>query len=107
MVASLLPVSSMLTSLATLRQQAPRLSPERFLAMQPGCWIQYFDDTPARDPAKALSSAAFHPRVARWKQRQRCGICFSLQAFGTARTKEAPLCFRNLGVDVDLVPPAQ
>src|SRR5262249_24106789 len=32
---------------------------------------------------------------------------FSLQAFGDARTKESLLCFRNLGVDVDLIPPPE
>jgi hypothetical protein len=32
-----------------------------------------------------------------------CAVCYSLQAFGETRTKEGFLCFRNLGVDVDLV----
>src|SRR5437588_2189299 len=96
----------MTSSLATLRQ-TPQLPPATFLAAHPGCWIQYYDDTGAKDPAKALSARKFNVAVARRKQQQRCAICFSLQAFGEARTKEGLLCFRNLGVDVDLVPPPE
>src|SRR5437588_2831432 len=92
----------MTSSLATLRQ-TPQLPPATFLAAHPGCWIQYYDDTVAKDPAKALSARSFSVAVARRKQQQRCAVCFSLQAFGEARTKEGLLCFRNLGVDVDLV----
>jgi len=95
-----------MTSLASLRQTR-QLTPERFLWAQPGCWIQYYDDTPAKDPAKALSTRSFNPSVARRKQENRCAVCFSLQAFGEARTKEQLLCFRNLGVDVDLVSPPE
>src|SRR4051794_23822725 len=92
----------MTSTLATLRQQ-PQPTPARFLAAQPGCWVQYYDDTAAKDPAKALSARSFQVVVARRKQQQRCAVCFSLQAFGAARTKEGLLAFRNLGVDVDLV----
>lgn len=89
-------------SLATLRQ-TPQPIPSRFLAAHPGCWIQYYDDTEVKDPSKALSAPSFDTLVARRKQQTRCAVCFSLQAFGKARTKEHLLSFRNLGVDVDLV----
>ncbi len=89
-------------SLASLRQ-TPQPGPMRFLRYQPGCWVQYFDDTPAKDPWKALSSRTFDIEVARHKQLDRCGVCFSLQAFGSSRTKEELISFRNLGVDIDLV----
>jgi hypothetical protein len=92
----------MLPSLSQLRQTA-QLSPTKFLAAHPGCWIQYYDDTPAKDPAKALSARTFDVAVARRKQLDRCAVGYSLQAFGEARTKEGFLSFRNLGVDVDLV----
>ncbi len=97
----------MYSHLVTLRQNAPLLTPAKFLAANPGCWIQYYDDTSAKDPAKALSSARFEPEVAARKQREGCAVGFSLQAFGASRTKENLLCFRNLGVDVDLVPAAE
>src|SRR5205809_833686 len=95
-----------ITSLATLRLM-PQPTPVTFLAAQPGCWIQYYDDTPAKDPAKALCVRSFDARVARRKQEEHCAVCFSLQAFGEARTREQLLCFRNLGVDVDLVSAAE
>lgn len=89
--------------LAALRR-TPQPAPAKFLAAHPGCWIQYYDDTAAKDPGKALSMRTFDPAIARRKQSERCAVCFSLQAFGEARTKEGLLCWRNLGVDVDLVP---
>ncbi len=88
-------------SLATLRQTI-QPTPAKFLLAHPGCWIQYYDDTPAKDPTKALSAQSFDVVVARRKQQDRCAVCFSLQAFGDARTKQELLSFRNLGVDVDL-----
>ena len=45
--------------LESLRRNAAILTPEEFLAHHPGAWVQYFDDTPAKDPAKALSAPAF------------------------------------------------
>ncbi len=90
----------MLYTLATLRQ-TPQPTPAKFLAAQPGCWIQYYDDTAAKNPARALSARSFDFGTARRKQRARCAVGFSLQAFGTSRTKEGFLCFRNLGVDID------
>ena len=92
--------------LAFLRQTR-QPTPSQFLAAHPGCWIQYYDDTPTKDPAKALSARAFDLAVARRKQVEKCAVCFSLQAFGAARTKEGLLCFRNMGVDVDLIPAAR
>lgn len=75
--------------------------------MHPGAWVQYYDDTPAKDPAKALSVPSFDIPVARRKQQERCAVCFSLQTFKGARTKESIAEFRNLGIDVDLVAPAE
>ena len=97
----------MYPSLTTLRQQTPQLTPAQFLAAQPGCWVQYYDDTPAKDPAKAFSARSFNAAVAARKQSERCAVTFSLQAFGGARIKEELLLYRNLGVDVDLVPAAE
>jgi hypothetical protein len=91
-------------SLAHLRLHAPRITAREFLAAHPGSWLQYYDDTPARDPAKALSALRFETDVALRKQRERCAIGFSLQPFGKRRTRECLLFFRTLGVDVDLVP---
>src|SRR4051812_40164278 len=96
----------MSSTLETLRT-APQPTPASFIGWNPGCWIQYYDDTPAKDPAKALSARTFDPAVARRKQKERCAVCYSLQAFGEARTKEGLLCFRILGVDVDLIPAAE
>jgi hypothetical protein len=96
----------MTSLLATLRQRAPRTTASAFLAQQFGSYIQYYDDTPARDSAKALSARTFDIAAARRKQRDRCAVGFSLQAFGTGRTADQLLCFRTMGVDVDLVPAA-
>ncbi len=95
-----------MTSLLTrLRQNAPCITARQFLAAHPGSWIQYYDDTPAKNPAKALSARTFDPGLARRKQREMCAVAFSLQPFGESRTRNHLLCFRTLGVDVDLVPP--
>ena len=96
----------MTPSLADLRK-TPQVPPTRFVAWQPGCWVQYYDDTEAKDAAKALAARTFDVKVARRKQLQKCAVCFSLQAFDKARTKQELLCFRNLGVDVDLVSAAE
>jgi hypothetical protein len=101
-----IPILPMLSSLSILRQ-TPQIGPARFLAAHPGCWIQYYDDTGAKDAAKALSARSFNVAVARRKQLERCAVCFSLQAFGAARTKEGLLSYRNLGVDIDLIPAAE
>jgi hypothetical protein len=93
-------------SLVALRQ-ASQPGPERFLRWQPGCHLQYFDDTPSKNPWKALSMRSFDVELARVKQLQGCAVCYSLQAFGRTRTKEGLLSFRNLGVDVDLVGAAE
>jgi hypothetical protein len=93
-------------SLVALRQTA-QPGPERFLRWHPGCHLQYYDDTPAKNPWKALSARSFDLELARLKQLDRCAVCYSLQAFGRARTKEGLLSFRNLGVDVDLVSAAE
>jgi len=92
----------MLSSLVTLRKTR-QVPPTRFVAANPGCWIQYYDDTAAKDPTKAMSVNSFNLTVAQRKQQEGCAVCFSLQAFGHSRTKEELLCFRNLGVDVDLI----
>ncbi|MDB5312547.1 MAG: hypothetical protein JWO38_6749 [Gemmataceae bacterium] len=98
----------MTTLLTTLRQHAPRVTARQFLAAHPGSFIQYYDDTPAKDPAKALSARTFDPGQARRKQRERCAVGFSLQPFGERRIKDDLLCFRTMGVDVDLIaPPAR
>ncbi|MFO0824978.1 MAG: hypothetical protein U0792_17965 [Gemmataceae bacterium] len=93
----------MTTLLAQLRE-LPQPTPEKFLGWNPGCFIQYFDDTPDRDGSKALSASSFDPEVAAKKQREQCAVCFSLQAFQGSRTREGFLSFRNLGVDIDLIP---
>jgi hypothetical protein len=94
-----------MTSLLTrLRQNAPRTTARQFLAAQPGSWIQFYDDTPAKDPTKALSARVFDPALARRKQRESCAVTFSVQPFWQGRTRDQLLCFRAFGVDVDLVP---
>jgi hypothetical protein len=97
----------MSVSLDTLRRQAAQPPPSVFLRAHPGCWIQYYDDTGADRPGTALSAPAFDPLLTERKQRDRCAVCFSLQAFQGSRTKAGLLSFRNLGVDVDLVPAAE
>jgi hypothetical protein len=96
-----------MTRFLTNLRDTPQPSPGRFLAAHPGCWVQYDDDTGANDAGKALSVRSFDPAVAERKQRERCGVCYSLQAFGTSHTKDGFLCFRNLGVDVNLVLPPE
>ena len=88
--------------LNSLRQSAPSLLPEAFLRYHPGSFLQYFDDTPAKDPGKALSADRYDPVVAARKQAEHCSVCYSLQAFQGTRTKAGFLCYRNMGVDVDL-----
>ncbi len=90
-------------STLTALRQTPQPTPAGFVAAQFGCWIQYYDDTPAKDPTKALSARTFDPIEAAGKKQEQCATCFSLQVFGNARTREHLLCYRNLGVDVDLV----
>jgi hypothetical protein len=92
--------------LIRLRQSTAQPTPAQFLHWQPGCWVQYYDDTPAKEPGKALSTGEYDPGEARRKQAQKCAVCFSLQAFHGSRTRDGLLSFRNLGVDVDLVPTA-
>jgi hypothetical protein len=92
----------MSTLLQTLRQHALPLTPEEFLNYHPGCWVQYYDDTAAKNPALGLSVPAFDREVARTKQGERCAVCFSLQAFEGARKADRLVCVQNLGVDVDL-----
>src|SRR4051812_30488905 len=92
----------MTSSLFNLRQ-TPQLHPAEFLKSFPGSWIQFYDDTPARNPAKALGVRIFDPALARRKQMDRCSVCFSLQAFKDARTAEQITVYRAFGIDVDLV----
>lgn len=92
--------------LATLRRNAPEITARQFLAAQAGCWIQYYDDTPAKNPLKALSARSFDPETVRRKQAEQCAVAYSLQAFGDSRTRPDLLCVHNFGVDVDLVPAA-
>jgi TatD DNase family protein len=44
--------------LSALRQ-TPQIGPERFLRYHPGCWVQYYDDAPARDLWKSLPAPTF------------------------------------------------
>ena len=88
--------------LASLREHAAPLTPEGFLAHHPGAWVQYYDDTPAKYPTKALSAPAFDRATAQAKQADSCAVCFSLQAFDGARTADRLIRVQNLGVDVDL-----
>lgn len=97
----------MSVSLDALRRRAAQPPPSVFLRAHPGCWIQYYDDTGQDRPGVALSTGEFDPLQAERKQQDRCAVCFSLQAFRGARTREGLLSFRNLGVDVDLVPAAE
>ena len=82
----------------------PRSVPHGSSPPTPAAGSRTYDDTGAKDPAKALSANSFNVAVARRKQLDRCAVCFSLQAFGEARTKDGLLSYRNLGVDVDLIP---
>lgn len=87
----------------TVLRQTPQPRPSQFLAANPGCWIQYYDDTDAKVQTKALSTQSFSSDIARRKQQDRCAVCFSLHAFGGSWTEEGLLSFRNLGVEVELV----
>ncbi len=88
-------------------RQTPQPTPTNFLALQPGCFLQYYDDTPTKDATKALSSRSFDAALAKRKQQDHCAVTFSLQAFAGSRTKEGLLCYRSLGVDIDLIPAAE
>jgi hypothetical protein len=92
----------MTTALATFRRH-PQPQPQRFLAAHPGSWLQYYDDTPAKDHRKALSARRFDLALARRKQLARCAVAFSAQPFGRSRTERELLCYRTLGIDVDLL----
>lgn len=95
------------TTLHTLRQAAPAVTPEQFLRWNPGAWVQYFGEGSPRGPRTALSTRTFDPAQAERLQRAGCAVTFSLQAFGGSRTKAGLLCYRNLGVDVDLAAPPE
>jgi hypothetical protein len=93
--------------LVTLREQSPQLDPAAFLQRQRWCWILYFDDSAARDPAKMLAVPRFNPRVAARKQREGCGVGFSLQGFWRSLSREDFLSYRSLGANIDVVPAAE
>lgn len=75
--------------------------PETFLGHFPRSFIQYFDDTPSRDPRKALSTPHFHPMQAAVKQREGCGVYFSPNAFVGARRQECLRCIQAIFLDID------
>ncbi len=88
--------------LTTLRRSTPQMTPARFLHAQPGSIVRYHDDTPAKDPSKALSTARFDSEQAKKKQREGCAVRFSLQAFEGGCDREHLLVYHNLGVEIDL-----
>ena len=52
----------MLPTLTSLRLSAPRLTTTKFLAANPGCWIQYYDDTGAKKPLTGTEDTRWDPR---------------------------------------------
>lgn len=85
------------------RNDAPSLrTPQEFLQHFPDRWIQYFDDGPGKDTAKALSTSDFDPREAARKQKQGCGVFFSPNAFDGLRRAGNLKRIQAAFVDLDL-----
>ncbi|MGL4554076.1 MAG: hypothetical protein ACRC33_23180, partial [Gemmataceae bacterium] len=85
--------------------QASQPTPQAFLKHFPDCWIQYFDDGPGKDSAKALSTSDFDPKEASRKQNEGCGVFFSPNGFDGLRRAENLKTVQAAFVDLDLVPP--
>lgn len=88
-----------------LRASTKPLTPEEYMAIHSNRWIQYFDDTPAKDVSKALSTAQFNIEEMKRKQSQHCGAFASLHAFDGARKEVNVKKLLALGLDIDLVKP--
>jgi hypothetical protein len=83
------------------RKEIPQPEPWIFLDHFPGAFLQYFDDTPARDPTKALSTSRFRPAQADCKQEQGCGVYFSPNAFIGARRLSSLKRIQAVFLDID------
>lgn len=80
----------------------PPLPSERFLSFFPNGWIQYFDDSPEKDKAKALSTKRFDIAEAKRKQADGCGVFFTPNAFGGGRRLENLVAVQALYIDLDV-----
>lgn len=74
----------------------------RVLRYFPDSYIQYFDDSPAKDGHKALSSGNFDPKEAAQKQIQGCGVYFTPNAFEGGRKQENLIHIQAVYADIDL-----
>ncbi len=83
------------------RREIAQPEPEAFLGYFPRAFLQYFDDTPARDPRKALSTPHFRPAQAAARQRDGCGVYFSPNAFVGGRRRECLRRIQAIFLDID------
>jgi hypothetical protein len=83
------------------RRETVEVEPEALLGAFPQAFIQYIDDTPARDPRKALSTPLFHLPQAASKQRDGCGVYFAPNAFVGARRQECLQRIQAIFLDID------
>jgi len=83
------------------RRETLQPDPAEFLDYFPQAFVQYFDDTPRRDPRKALSTPWFLRRQAEAKQREGCGVYFAPNAFVGARRRECLRRIQAIFLDID------
>lgn len=82
----------------------PQLSAEDFLACLPGSELtqfQYFDDSEKKDPQKAKGASAFIRARAEQRQKDGCGVFFSVNGFKEKRKKENLALLRAFYIDWD------
>ncbi len=90
--------------LDTFAESTPQLSPEDFLARLPGSEltrIQYFDDSEEKDARKAKEVGVFDPRFAQQKQKENCGVFFSVNGFQSHRRKDSLKLIRGFFIEWD------
>ena len=84
------------------RRETPPVDPADFLVAFPSFVLQYLDDSPRRDPGKALTVTRYSPDVAVRKQAEGCGVYFTPNAFDGRRRIERLLKIQAVYLDLDV-----
>lgn len=83
------------------RTDTTQLPPERFLCYFPSAFVQYFDDSPQKNPRKAVSAEGFDPAQAKRKQTEGCGVYYSPNAFEGGRRLDCLVHIQAVLLDID------